>query len=193
MGKGLPPSRPSLASIAHHEAGHFVVGKAVGREPYELSIEQDGDTLGQVDGEEDIYDHEADVLVLNPKRARACIVGLYAGAAAQLRFGEKAALVRAGASSDDGDAGRVLESLTTPSRRAAEEKRLRARSTRLVAENWDEIVAVASELLKYRRIDFVHAELVIDVVRGRELQTTLDRYLQTWSDRLLLTRAQPQR
>jgi hypothetical protein len=119
--KRLPPSRQSLASTAHHEAGHFVLGKAVGREPYELSIVRHGDTLEHVDGEEDIYDYESGDMVLDPKRARACIVELYAGAAAQLRFGEKAALVRAGASSDDAEAARILESLTTPSRRAAEE------------------------------------------------------------------------
>jgi hypothetical protein len=46
------------------------VGEAVGREPYGLSIVRHGDTLGHVDGEEDIYDYESGDMVLDPKRAR---------------------------------------------------------------------------------------------------------------------------
>lgn len=180
MAKRLPRSRQSLASIAHHEAGHFVVGKVVGREPFDLSIVPDGETLGQVDGVEDIYDDEASgVVVLDAKRARALITELYAGAAAQLRFGEKAALVRATASSDDAQAARILESLSLPSRRVAEETRLRARAARLVGEHWRAIVSVANELLKYRRLDFVHAELVMEIAEGRTSPATLEEYVES--------------
>lgn len=135
---------------------------------------------GQVDGVEDIYDDEASgVVVLDAKRARALITELYAGAAAQLRFGEKAALVRATASSDDAHAARILESLSLPSRRAAEETRLRTRAARLVGEHWRVIVSVANELLKYRRLDFVHAELVMEIAEGRTSPATLEEYVES--------------
>lgn len=178
------PIRPSIEGIAHQEAGHFVVGKAVGRQPSDLSIVRDGDTLGQVDGVEDFYDDEAPgVVVLNRKRTRACIVGLYAGAEAQLRFGEKAALVRRTAGSDDAEADRILRSLSQPSRQAREEKRLRRQAARLVKKHWREIVAVANELLKYRRLEFVHAELVMEIASGRTSPTTLEQYVEQWEIR----------
>lgn len=85
------------AAIAHHEAGHYVVGRAVGRTLYQVSIIATADTEGHASGDEDLFN----AATLDADRTMACIVELLAGAAAQRAFGDDEGAIRSTARIDD--------------------------------------------------------------------------------------------
>jgi hypothetical protein len=130
--------------VAYHEAGHYVVANALGLrtlgKPSIGSIKEDGgEVLGHGGGlEADWFKGDE----IREDRARAHIVVMYAGAAAEVRSGGDLEEARRGAQDDDAMAGYILSFL-----KGASEAELRAEAARLVETLWFEIDKCAQGLL----------------------------------------------
>lgn len=160
------------AETAHHEAGHFIASHHLtpSADVYSLTIEQDNDTLGEVGGEDPFSDAKT------RKDAERCIVVLYAGFAAQVRFFPRSAKrARANAADDDEKAERLLAILEpNAKRRQGLEEGLRRQAANFVADHWDEVVAVAEDLLERGTVPGEEAELLLQALAGdSEARTVL--------------------
>ena len=168
-----------LAETAHHEAGHFVARHYLTRwaEVHLVTIEPRGDILGEVVGE-DPADRASDV-----ERLEACIIGDFAGRAAQLRFAPRSATRATSNSRDDDEvAGKTLNRLDlSPEQVRAREQQLRKRATEFIEKHWPEVTALAAELLGAKIVDGELAELIIRAAAG---DPNAAPELQYWRERV---------
>lgn len=165
-----PPQAQTNEATAHHEAAHFVVmyrldpTSAVGP----VSIRAHGDSLGRAAsvspfGEGDStrgIEHEA--------------VALFAGYYAELRYGTREDVARAGA---DGDFDTADELLATWSE--AEREALRRRSAEMVEAHWPAIGALAAALFEHETLVDDCAEIFVEAFdAGQDAAVVLRAYIE---------------
>ena len=154
-----------IVVTAHHEAAHAVVKyRATG----EFSgsgvniIERDGRLGSAPDG---ISDSE------NPDHLVAVVLSCYAGAAAQQKICPSTG--RDGCDTDDETAEKCLEWLGE----LDSEAKYRRQAADLVDNHWDEITAVAMELIEREELDETEVETIADCTRdGEDWRPLLQRY-----------------
>lgn len=189
--------RQTKVHVAYHEAGHFVAHHHLFSDDIAIRISIIPDTtegslghhlplegppervrsatkrervelkkLGASDQTHIAYFDKRDVL--------AGVVEFYAGAAAELRLDpSRADAVRAGARSDDEAAAGWLGAGVPGRHPGLGEPQLegscRQRAARLVERYWNEIEAIAQELLRLREIDGEVAVAIIDVANRKRV------------------------
>jgi hypothetical protein len=141
--------------LAYHEAGHAVVGVALGRVVGRVSIVEDDDSAGHAAVDlTGLFDDDGEI---DAQTAAAAVMGWWAGALAEERVGsttEEAAFTASG------DLDKIVDiaiRVTADPDPYIEE--LRLATVRLLDEVWPDVVAVADALLTERTIsaDRVHA------------------------------------
>jgi hypothetical protein len=142
-----------LTLTAYHEAAHSVVlFRATGSGANPVSIVARDGILGSASDSGVLDTTSADDI-------EAEIVSLYAGGHAQRRIDPTSG--SDGCDGDEEDAEMWLTRLGATAR----ESELRERSFLLVNQLWDEIEAVAAELLLQKVLDATEVELICDAVR----------------------------
>lgn len=153
----------SREEAAHHEAGHFVVGFRLRpdrlRDLVSVGSADDG-TAGRTVEEElwqgaSLSEVEDEVVVL------------FSGYYAHVRLDPDSRLrARLGAKGDDEQASRWLERRWPAKDRPRVRRRLRTRARRLVAKYWQEVQALAAELLVRNALEAEDAGFLIDAAGG---------------------------
>jgi hypothetical protein len=148
--------------VAYHEAGHFIVGRAVGRStPFGITIDREGGTYGAVNGDLGLPPEP------QPSDYAALITELYAGFAAHIRlFPGEAELARSLSWDDDEQAQAEVAKLSELLGRESLEGELRARAEGLVRDHWAEIEALAAALMEHPTLEGDEAELIALAASG---------------------------
>jgi hypothetical protein len=163
MGMGEMDEADPLGT-AHHEAAHAVVAYRASGFANSCSIVANpvrGSLGHAIDGSSDST---------TPNDIEAFCLSLYAGGHAQREFDSRTAFD--GCGGDDDDAAEWLERTGWKSREAE----LRERSLALVRQHWEEICAVARELVQHHQLDGTEVEIIADTVTGVHEQSELERY-----------------
>jgi ATP-dependent Zn protease len=138
----------NIQQTAHHEAGHSVIAYRLRQELGKTTIIRDGDTLGRASSERAWADGSTDY---------EQIICLYAGYAAQKQYNPNAD--PQGSQNDNNEAADLL--FVNP---ALSETQLRDEASKMVAENWDAIQAVACQLLEDKTLDEDELTIIVDAV-----------------------------
>jgi len=149
---------------AHHEAAHAVVAYRASGAANSCSIvpNSDRESLGHA------IDEQSDST--NPNHIEAFVLSLYAGGHAQRELDSRTAFD--GCGGDEADAAVWLERTGWKSREAE----LRERSLALVRQHWEEICAVARELVQHHHLDSTEVEIIADTVTGVHERSDLEQY-----------------
>ncbi len=164
-----------LAQVAHHEAGHYVIGQLFGQLQWKLSIVPDRESAGRVMGEGDFYWNADADWEIDRQSLVGHVCTYYAGFAAQIRSApESSEAARLTAWTDDEKADDLLclAGLDTD----ADRKRLRQRTAELVEEHWAAIKRIAQELFAHEALDVQEAEMILAVACDGATEEDLARF-----------------
>ncbi|MCF8076383.1 MAG: hypothetical protein K9K87_09500 [Desulfotignum sp.] len=146
---------------AYHEAGHSVIAYRLRLGLGKTTIIREEDKLGQAFAERPWGDGTTD---------RKQIIRSYAGYAAQKQYDPSAD--PQGSNADDNEAAELLS--VNPD---FSEAQLRDETSKMVAENWDAIKTVATQLLEDKTLDEDELTFIVDAVdEGKDVGKALVEY-----------------
>ena len=144
-------------ATAIHEAAHFVIQRHCLPKfpPYRITVVPDGVSAGKVVGESAYPEGSLDDLSNE-------VIVLFAGFHAEVKaFPDELAIAKAGASSDDEDAEKIIVGC------GLNEDSLRERAAKLVDQHWQEIMALSRFLLAKQELPGEVAEVFCDTFLSR--------------------------
>ena len=144
-------------ATAIHEAAHFVIQRHYlpGLPPHRITVVSDGVSDGKVMGESAYPEGSVGELSCE-------VIVLFAGFQAEVKaFPDELVSAKAGASSDDEDAEKIIVGC------GLNEDSLRERAAKLVDQHWQEIVALSRFLLAKQELPGEVADIFCDAFLSR--------------------------
>lgn len=171
-------AQEDLLSTAYHEAGHAVIG-------YRLHLESDILTIVPDYVKGTLGSHTQENWDSTSDGAREQVIAYFAGSEAQRYADPEADL--SGSCSDNEHAAYLLQFVN-----GGTEKTLRAETANMIRENWAQISAVASELVRAKTLFYEEWSIIIDAIdEGESWENILAELRLKWGEQIALSKHRP--